>query len=182
MQNSLSSSDWAAWVQAVGSISAIAVAIWLSRRDSKERARERRARSRNAAIQLAPYFRAHLSRLEAAMYQKSIGRRPDNYQCDLEGRTYGLLEDTRITDEFKGSFGLAAMLGDAEAPAQIAFLQIRDLYWLCRNHARAEDHDPSSYYFEKGTHDMLWKALDRSIETMKKAVHALDIEAKDHRA
>jgi hypothetical protein len=122
---------------------------------------------------LRPYFRSMKKTLEVATFSRTAGQMPHSYGCDEAGRTYGLLSDSRVPNDFENAFGLAASLGSAEAPAQLAFDQMNRLHDICANSA-SEDDEPGSYYFPKESHAMLWRELDRTVSMLDAALTAIN--------
>lgn len=66
--------DWAAWVQAVGSVVAILAAVWIARQDAiRQRVKDREATARALSVFTQIAFRAAMAAAEAHRYASGDG-------------------------------------------------------------------------------------------------------------
>ena len=116
----LFSEKYAAWVQAIGAVLALIVAIWLNRMDAEERRQEKEAVARNAAMSILPHLHEAHSTLEWVLNGLKSGRKPSNLGFNEDGEEVELGSVTLISAELKASFTFAAQAGRAARATQIA--------------------------------------------------------------
>ena len=118
------SEKYAAWVQAVGAVLALVVAIWLNRMDAEERRQEKEAVARNAALAILPYLQEAHDTLEWALRQLKAGRHPSEIGTNEDGENIELGLLKILTDGLKATFPFAAQAGRAARSTQGALRAI----------------------------------------------------------
>lgn len=170
----LTSSEWAAWVQAGGAILALFVTILLSRLDARERKWTALLQARNAAIALHPTLRATLRELEWATSKLEAGREPDRLEFDVHGQYWidvGMLR--KLHEKLLPHLPWISSLGVAAPSVQRAFRAID-----------AMTEDLQSYYHEfldaddKVFDSDRWpdsrKGVERALTLLRKAMVEVD--------
>jgi len=164
----MTSSEWAAWVQAVGALVAIVATVALTRTDQRQRRIETKARRMSAAVALFPIVSEVSSSLRWALKQVEDGHTP----YDI-GRNGPNPEDTVhfwntpvMPPKLEALRPLLHDLGDAAEPVQRAFLSFDILRQDFRDFAISNMHEGPEYTW--GYSDKQWTRT-----------HALALEARE---
>ncbi|MGN2246938.1 hypothetical protein ACFWZ3_09625 [Frateuria sp. GZRR35] len=128
VQVAANSQAYAAWVQAVGAILALATTIWLNRVDAFERRIDRDARARNAGIFLKPILVGFRKELAEALEQVDGGQSLESVgPMDDDGQGYGFAGIWTPPSKLTDSLPAVAELGSAAKAVQEAYRRMEDL-------------------------------------------------------
>lgn len=130
----LRASDRPAWVQAIGTILALAITIVLNRLDARERHVERDARARNAGIAVRPVLAEIRDELKEAIKAIDAGSRLASVgPYEEDEQNYGLAGIWTTPPKLVDKLHAMAELGRAAKDAQAAYLSLEELH---RKYAR----------------------------------------------
>lgn len=117
----LHSATAASWVQALGAVGALGIAIWLNRKDSAERRVERLARERNAGLTVVPFLQESHVMVLWALERLQQGKQPYRLGTDEDGGDIGLGAQVFRSKGMMAAFPYVAQLGPAAHATQLAF-------------------------------------------------------------
>lgn len=125
----LRTSDRPAWVQAIGTILALAITIVLNRLDARERRIERDARARNAGIVVRPVLAEIRDELKEAIKAIDEGSSPQSVgSYEEDEQNYGLAGIWTTPPKLIDKLHAMAELGRAAKDAQAAYLSLEELH------------------------------------------------------
>lgn len=178
----MTSSEWAAWVQAVGAVVAIAATVALTRTDQRQRRIEAKARRLSAAVAIFPVIAEVASGLKWALGQVEAGHRPDEIGSDgpEPEDTIHFWNTAVMPAKLEALRPILHDLGADAEPVQRAFLSLDILRQDFRDFASSNRHEGPEYtwgYSEKEwaqTHALALEARERtrlSVVVLKRIIN-----------
>lgn len=168
----------ASWVQAVGAILALAVTIWLSRLDNRERRRAAATRARSAAIAVFPELVDVQAELSWALDQIEKGY-PANDLGNFGPEDADTLRFWRtpvMPARLEALRPILYELGDAAEPAQRAYFALQRLRQYFKDFVRLQalDEIPENIWTYSAAEWEQTHALARAAQAkVKRAVEAI---------
>lgn len=159
----------AAWVQSLGALLALFVAILLNRADARERGKERLDRARSAAVALSPFVARIADGLAWALQQRDKGERPDNIGTSEDQQTISVGDEARISIEFKAAFSLTSQLASAAKPTQQLYYELERFRGYL-NSVTDDSGDPDEQGYHQQFHEDIWRRV-AMLQTSALAAH-----------
>lgn len=171
----MSSSDIAAWTQAIAAVITIVTTAYLSRRDASDRRVEAEARARSAAIAILPPMTAELEALTWAVNQLADGCRIGRIGNDgpYDEDAIALWHTDTLTPALEAVRPLLHELRGAAEPVQRAYFSLSELQSAYLDFVKSAD-DGGPHFTWMWTPEMEAKIVSKTRDALECCQLAVD--------